>query len=398
MASPELNQLARELEVAAAHFAMADQDRIHLSEADQSQSASVSEARVVSAAINALNTEAELPINELLVESANHPTFRGAERQQWKTFLSRVRSQLWAGRPVTGETVDSRSSFLAGELWSELPEPESTVARQATQELSTTAFGDEVGVARRSDPAVALGSGQHQPWLVRTAAAAVLVVAVVTGAAGLLLANGNRTSAGGERCDGGECTELSLAITPTTPPRLVGETSRGTTAHEGDEPAVEEPEAGGPTATSPLPAAEPSPEDTDDPGEVRATTPGGGAIEAPTTAPSSPATEPVTTTMWPTSTSTAPIVGGVACPGDGVATEKLDVARVAGDDVLNVRSGPAAGFIIVISLAPDATGIETYQSSTSGRWVLIAIPGAGMLQPSDGCGWVHSYYLASPGG
>lgn len=61
----------------------------------------------------------------------------------------------------------------------------------------------------------------------------------------------------------------------------------------------------------------------------------------------------------------------------------FDVARVAPDDVLNIRARPDAGSEIIGTLAPDATGIEVVEES--GSW--------GRIVTGEGTGWVSLRFL-----
>jgi len=62
-----------------------------------------------------------------------------------------------------------------------------------------------------------------------------------------------------------------------------------------------------------------------------------------------------------------------------------DVARVAADDVLNVRAEPGASAPIVGTLAPDQNGVEVVERNADGTWGRILI--------AEGTGWVSLAYL-----
>lgn len=61
----------------------------------------------------------------------------------------------------------------------------------------------------------------------------------------------------------------------------------------------------------------------------------------------------------------------------------FDVARVAADDVLNIRAEPDAAAAVIGTLAPDATRIEVVEER--GAWARI--------NAGEGTGWVHARYL-----
>lgn len=63
-----------------------------------------------------------------------------------------------------------------------------------------------------------------------------------------------------------------------------------------------------------------------------------------------------------------------------------DVAGVAANDVLNIRTAPGSKSPIVGSLAPDATGAEVVALSPDGKW--------GQVNAGEGAGWVAMAYLA----
>ncbi|AUM74921.1 peptide-binding protein [Paracoccus jeotgali] len=63
----------------------------------------------------------------------------------------------------------------------------------------------------------------------------------------------------------------------------------------------------------------------------------------------------------------------------------FDVADVAADDVLNIRSQPNASAEIVGSLPPDATEVEITALDPSGRW--------GQVNTGERAGWVAMRFL-----
>ncbi len=67
-----------------------------------------------------------------------------------------------------------------------------------------------------------------------------------------------------------------------------------------------------------------------------------------------------------------------------------DVVGVAEDDVLNIRSGPGAGFEIIGTLPHDAEGIEVVHPSEDLDW--------GRINHGDGAGWISLLYaVPQPG-
>lgn len=63
----------------------------------------------------------------------------------------------------------------------------------------------------------------------------------------------------------------------------------------------------------------------------------------------------------------------------------FDVARVAADDALNIRSGPGAGHAVTGRLAHDARGVEVIEMSRDGHW--------GRVNAGEGTGWVSLSFL-----
>ncbi|MBM3605019.1 MAG: peptide-binding protein [Alphaproteobacteria bacterium] len=61
----------------------------------------------------------------------------------------------------------------------------------------------------------------------------------------------------------------------------------------------------------------------------------------------------------------------------------FDVARVAPDDVLNIRAEPSAGAAIIGTLAPDATRVEVVEERRG--WARV--------NTREGSGWVSARYL-----
>ena len=67
-----------------------------------------------------------------------------------------------------------------------------------------------------------------------------------------------------------------------------------------------------------------------------------------------------------------------------------DVVGVAQDDVLNIRSGPGAGFDIIGTLPPDAEDIEVIRPSDDFDW--------GRINLGEGAGWISlRYAVPQPG-
>ncbi|MGR3616897.1 MAG: COG3650 family protein [Paracoccaceae bacterium] len=67
--------------------------------------------------------------------------------------------------------------------------------------------------------------------------------------------------------------------------------------------------------------------------------------------------------------------------------ELFDVANVAADDVLNVRTDPHAGTEIVGTLPYNGTNIEVIKASKDGKWAFVNI--------GEISGWVSLRYLAA---
>ncbi|SDE66639.1 SH3 domain-containing protein [Limimaricola pyoseonensis] len=62
-----------------------------------------------------------------------------------------------------------------------------------------------------------------------------------------------------------------------------------------------------------------------------------------------------------------------------------DVAGVAADDMLNIRSGPGTGHAVIGTLAPDARGVEVLEMSRDGGW--------GRVNAGEGSGWAALAFL-----
>lgn len=112
-------------------------------------------------------------------------------------------------------------------------------------------------------------------------------------------------------------------------------------------------------------------------------------VIAPTAVPSPPATlPPAPTTVLPAATvpaATLPAVTGSETP----QPVSLQVAFVAGNDILNVRAGPGVEYAPVTQLPPDTSGIlpaEGEQTLLSGSTWMLVETGAGE-------GWVNSRFL-----
>src|SRR5262245_44594868 len=73
-------------------------------------------------------------------------------------------------------------------------------------------------------------------------------------------------------------------------------------------------------------------------------------------------------------------------PGRALATEERTyrVVGVASDDVLNIRSGPSAGYRVVAEIPPSGRGLRL--SGPCRGWCPVSYTGA--------IGWVHARYLA----
>ena len=112
-------------------------------------------------------------------------------------------------------------------------------------------------------------------------------------------------------------------------------------------------------------------------------------MNLPTVTPSSPGAPTPTTGSTP-----APTTGSVPSPTPsgtipGAPSGPYGVILVAPGDILNVRSGPGAGYPVTGSFASTATNImRTGLSSTvdSDPWVQVENPGGGS-------GWVNSTFL-----
>lgn len=63
----------------------------------------------------------------------------------------------------------------------------------------------------------------------------------------------------------------------------------------------------------------------------------------------------------------------------------FDVARVAADDALNIRSGPGIGHKVIGALAHDARDVEVIEPSPDRLW--------GLVNAGEGAGWVSLAFL-----
>lgn len=382
MPSSELKQLERELELAAAHFSMAERTST-LSEVDQAQSNSVSEARVLAAARSVLATDTTAPIDQLLEESVTRPMLAGPAGGQWRVFLAKVRRQLGGEDPHPDD-------------WG----PSAVAGRSRREATARTWLGLLIGL------------------IILVIGAASMVIG------GWLLSDGE--------CAGPDCTNALQAVAttrpaPTTTDRQEPSTTLVVATDDGQPPR------GGISAGEPSPAAvdedetTAGPTTTTDDGSAEVTNAGpsstttvAGAAPGATTAPATTtprstaaptngaptgsagpqtaAPSTTTTTAAPTTTVIPEPDGpgpGVACP-TGTAEQRLNVSAVADNDVLNIRLGPGTSFTIVAALAPDATGVRVYGAQRSGAWVMIVLPGTPSgPPPANSCGWVHAGYLAA---
>lgn len=80
---------------------------------------------------------------------------------------------------------------------------------------------------------------------------------------------------------------------------------------------------------------------------------------------------------------TLALAGPAAATQEYILPTLFDVARVAPDDILNIRAEPSAQAEIIGTLAPDATRIE----------VVEEIRGWARVNTGEGSGWVSSRYL-----
>lgn len=63
-----------------------------------------------------------------------------------------------------------------------------------------------------------------------------------------------------------------------------------------------------------------------------------------------------------------------------------DVAGVAANDTLNIRSGPTTSFDVIGKLPPDAGGLEVVDTDKTGEW--------GLINHGEASGWVALRYMA----
>ncbi len=386
MANPQLRQLEHELEVAAVQFSMAEQPLSHLSDADHAQSALVSEARVMDAALMVLATDSGASIERLLSDSVQHPMFGGSDRERWHRFLDEVRQQVrverYAGRSLAMVTTPRSGAGegagrIHGRRWEWTPGPKA-------------------------------GAG-----------ALAVVVVLVLGA--VLLAGASWISpwdrgCTGEDCSGGfDAVASNESISPST---AVAPTSISG-GHEAAPSTSAQPNDSAGQATSETPKAVPADADRTATNPAVTETTAVSASTSPSTAQPSATTStaPATTTTGttpsteaPTETSavattttasppdsvdasttiTSPASVGVVCPTG--PTLILDVTGVASDDVLNIRLGPGTSFDPIYGL-PNGASAQVFDGSRSGSWVMVVVPEA--AAPKN-CGWSHSSFLATP--
>jgi hypothetical protein len=147
---------------------------------------------------------------------------------------------------------------------------------------------------------------------------------------------------------------ISLAGTPTPLPTLIIIPS--------PTPLLATPTTAAPTPTVPTPT-----------------------MSLPTVTPGAPTPTTGSAPTLTTSSAPTPTTGGIA----GVPSGPYGVILVAPGDVLNVRTGPGAGYAISRSFAATATNVmRTGPSSTADgeQWVQVQNPGGGS-------GWVNAKYL-----
>ena len=109
-------------------------------------------------------------------------------------------------------------------------------------------------------------------------------------------------------------------------------------------------------------------------------------VSLPTVTPGAPTPSTSSAPMPTTGSAPRPTTGGI---GPGVPSGPYGVILVAPGDVLNVRTGPGAGYTISGSFAVTATNVMRTGPSTTADgdlWVQVQNPGGGS-------GWVNAKYL-----
>lgn len=457
--SPELKQLERELSAAAVQLTMSER-LTSVTVVDRGGPGDVSEARVVSAAVDALGGADAGAVDRLLDSSTGHPMLDGPDPTAWGEFLARVRTELASRTVPPASPVVPRSPATPDVLSAEQrPSAAAIAAREARSTLrrddgSNPRPGPGFALASTFSPVVRALRGRRRPGARLLIAAALATAAVATAAAIAAVS----VWRGEERCDTGtDCTVAAVATEPpssvTTAPTTTaaGDGTTATTTAEvtttvapeaattdqptttagpttsdlGDattappaESQTATSEAGStitgssttaaPSSTSAVTRPDPSPttprSTTTRPTTTRPTTT---TTRPTTTRPPTTTTRPTTTTTRPPTTTTTtrptttttqiPVGAGVPCPAGARPTDFLAVTGVAAGDVLNVRRGPGTSFAVVAGLGPTQTGIPVFNDNRDGRWVMIVIPGISTTDPPpNGCGWVHTAYLNNP--
>ncbi len=400
MASPELQQLERELEAAAVQFSIAGKQLTSVSDADPDQAAAVSEARVVSAARSALDHDITAPIEKILVDSTEQPLADGVPPGQWRDFLGGVRAQLGLDRPPM--RPDGPPTTAGARRW---PPPRFRASAGIALVAAALAIGVAViaiGADRTSDEECAGVACQLEAVGQRSQERAAGDGNAVEGAEGQSgqggLAPTGATQGGitaGEPAvvttvvttGPGADRDQTTATDPTTTARSAGTTAAGSPDRPSSSSTSASTAVGDAPPSSTVPTA----------GVPAVPAPTAAPTTAPTTTTASTTTTTAapTTTVAPTTTTTAAPANGVPCPSGG-ATGSWSVTRVAEDDVLNVRLGPGTGFSVVAGFVHDATGVGVYDAQRSGSWILVVLPGlSSSAPPLNGCGWAHSSFLSA---